>query len=546
MSMGNPGNTTTASNAEVSNLLVQGFKAAKEGRRDEAYEVFCDVVRRDPNNELGWLYRAATTEDLSEAYVCLQKVLAINPGNEKAQRGVERIQNRLSTEANSRNATAAGVAAASADLNGAETASPRIGTGDKDVISGFNPGFSNRPAADPPSQPTVRYPYQAAASPFNQAQTPEVEETAPPPPYRPDFDKLKVAGISEKPSTNSGRANLASPPGKARPASGYTSPNGAAENNEELVDEPVAPGGRIGAQRDATNSRRAGVVGGLAQARQRGRAALGTASSTGPDDSGQRRSRQILLPLVILGVILVIAALLLLLLPLLNPKSTTDSTSLAVVPATTSSPVIATATPGGTPPGANNAGSLTVPVIGATTAASPVTTAASVATTAPATTTAPTTAPATSVAPATTAAPAAITTAVATTVVATTAPTTQAPPPPPATTAPPAAPPLPRAAVYVIKSGDNLTRIAGQFSTSIAAIAAANPSLDINRIFAGNRIVIPVSRSDFRGKGGAILGPNETLQTLADRYKVSVDDLARFNGLTSPADAKPGDAILIP
>jgi LysM repeat protein len=98
----------------------------------------------------------------------------------------------------------------------------------------------------------------------------------------------------------------------------------------------------------------------------------------------------------------------------------------------------------------------------------------------------------------------------------------------------------------VIKSGDNLTRIAGQFSTSIAAIAAANPNLDINRIFAGNRIVIPVSRPDFRGKGGAILGPNQTLQNLADQFKVNVDDIARFNGLTSPADAKPGDAILIP
>ena len=109
MSIGNAGsNTSTASNAEVSNLLVQGFKAAKEGRRDEAYDIFCDVVRRDPNNELGWLYRAATTQDLSEAYVCLQRVLNINPANEKAQRGVERIQNRLSTESNNRTAASNG------------------------------------------------------------------------------------------------------------------------------------------------------------------------------------------------------------------------------------------------------------------------------------------------------------------------------------------------------------------------------------------------------------------------------------------------------
>ena len=89
---GNPGG------GEVSGLLVQGFKAAKENHRDEAYNIFCDVVRRDPNNELGWLYRAATTDDLSEAYVCLQRVLSINPNNEKAQRGIERIQARLNSE----------------------------------------------------------------------------------------------------------------------------------------------------------------------------------------------------------------------------------------------------------------------------------------------------------------------------------------------------------------------------------------------------------------------------------------------------------------
>jgi LysM repeat protein len=69
--------------------------------------------------------------------------------------------------------------------------------------------------------------------------------------------------------------------------------------------------------------------------------------------------------------------------------------------------------------------------------------------------------------------------------------------------------------------------------------------LQANTIFAGNRIVVPVSRPDFRGKG-AIIAPNETLQTIADRYKVSVDDLARFNGYATPADAKPGDAVLIP
>ncbi|MDB5078654.1 MAG: hypothetical protein JWP00_578 [Chloroflexi bacterium] len=540
MSMGNSGNTTTStSNAEISNLLVQGFKAAKEGRRDEAYEVFCNVVRRDPNNELGWLYRAATTEDLSEAYVCLQRVLAINPANEKAQRGVERIQNRLSAESNTRNATAtaAGVEAVSSDLNGAGAPSPRIA--EKDVISGFNPGFTSQPQPTTSGQSTTRYPYQEAPSPFNQNQTPAQDAEAAPPPYRPDFGSYNPSAASDRPLTNPGRAGLAgSAAGIGAAATEYTASNSdnQAAADEELVDEPVyaagAPAGRVGSERETSNARKAGVVGGLASARLRGRAAFGTESPTGLDETGKRRSRMILLPLLVLGVLLAIAALALLLLP--NNNIGTTNTNQAAVPATnTVSSASLSTTTGAAQVAPTNAAAVTVPVVGATT------TSAAQATTAPAPTTA---APApTTAAPAPTAAPVATTAAPA-------APApTQAPPPPPATTAaPPPAPTLPRAAIYVIKSGDNLTRIAAQYSTSIAAIAAANPTVDINRIFSGNRLVIPVSRPDFRGKGGAILAPNETLQTLSDRFKVSVDEITRFNGLTNPADAKPGDAILVP
>jgi LysM repeat protein len=530
MSIGNAGsNTTTANNAEVSNLLVQGFKAAKEGRRDEAYDIFCDVVKRDPNNELGWLYRAATTQDLSEAYVCLQRVLNINPANEKAQRGVERIQNRLSAEPNNR----AGAPAA----NGGSATPPTPAISEREVISGFNPGFSRGTSAAPdtskapPPAPNPnqapRYPYQAAPSPFNQAQPAQVEGAAPPP-YRPNFGQYETPGPVEKPPTASNRGPL--PPVNYVPAGGSLAGN---DNNEELVYEPVQSG-PVGSQQDSPGSRRAGLVGGLAAARQRGRAAFGTDTPTDLDRNGQRRSRQILIPLVILGIVLVIAALLVLLLPSLtrNSNDTATATSQAVAPATTSAAAANTPAPTGTPGGkaTTAAAAITVPVVGVTTEA--------------ATTAAATTAPATTVAPSPTAAPA--TTAPATT----TAPTPTAPPPPTATQAPPpattapAAPALPRAAVYVIKGGDNLTRIASQYSTSIEAIQAANPGLQANTIFAGNRIIVPVSRPDFRGKG-AIIGANETLQTIADRFKVSVDDLARFNGYASPADAKPGDALLI-
>ena len=67
-----------------------------------------------------------------------------------------------------------------------------------------------------------------------------------------------------------------------------------------MVDEPVYTG-PVGSQRENTASRRPHLVEGLASARQRGRAAFGTDTPTDLDRNGQRRSRQIFIPLVILG-----------------------------------------------------------------------------------------------------------------------------------------------------------------------------------------------------------------------------------------------------
>jgi LysM repeat protein len=99
--------------------------------------------------------------------------------------------------------------------------------------------------------------------------------------------------------------------------------------------------------------------------------------------------------------------------------------------------------------------------------------------------------------------------------------------------------------VYTIKSGDNLTRIAQQFSTSVDAITSANPGINPSRIFSGQQLVVPVGRPQYRGKG-VILKQGETLQTIADRYKLGLEGLVQLNSLASASDVKAGDAVLIP
>lgn len=561
MSMGNPGNPASAS-GEVSNLLVQGFKAAKEGRRDEAYNLFCDVVRRDPNNELGWLYRAATTDDLSEAYVCLQRVLSINPGNEKAQRGIERIQARLSSDE---------------DGSGSDTQSfgnvatpPPSRVGEDTIVSGL--GSAPRspaapPAPTPDSQSTARYPYEEAVPGFNYSQQadqlPNFPST-PPPPYRgespaADFDQTSYQANYEPQSFNppNFQGNFEAP--NYNPPPGYPSTQqmpGAEYNfnppppaqeeypafmnqrygdqGPELVDEPIAESGMAartrqrlgGARRPAAGKARAGaglapVFGRLAGARQRGRAAFGTENNTNLDETGRERANRRARLLYILGAALAIIAIILIVFLVTRPK-TADNTEVAVVTPTTD----VNATPGAnlTPgaeltPSANLTPGGTViapPIVGGTSPAGTATTPA---------------------AGTQTTAPAGSTTAAAN-------PTTAAPPANPTTAAPPASGP-PRPVVYTIKSGDNLTRIAQQFSTSVDAITSANPGINPSRIFSGQQLVVPVGRPQYRGKG-VILKAGETLQTIADRYKLGLDGLVQLNSLASASDVKAGDAVLIP
>ncbi len=52
--------------------------------RRRAYELFCRVAELQPENAEAWLWRARTTTDEAERQHCLQRVLAINPNDERA------------------------------------------------------------------------------------------------------------------------------------------------------------------------------------------------------------------------------------------------------------------------------------------------------------------------------------------------------------------------------------------------------------------------------------------------------------------------------
>jgi LysM repeat protein len=70
---------------------------------------------------------------------------------------------------------------------------------------------------------------------------------------------------------------------------------------------------------------------------------------------------------------------------------------------------------------------------------------------------------------------------------------------PPAATASasPTAPPAPTQQVYVIKTGDTLSKVARKFGLTLDELLAANPQIkDPNKIGLGQEIVIPLPASD--------------------------------------------------
>lgn len=83
-------------------------------------------------------------------------------------------------------------------------------------------------------------------------------------------------------------------------------------------------------------------------------------------------------------------------------------------------------------------------------------------------------------------------------------PVTPGPTPIPQPTTPPTQPPSTQ--TYVVQPGDTLTRIAQQFGTTVAAIAQANNIVNVNLIYVGQVLTIPVPGT------GTVPTPNPTTQ----------------------------------
>ncbi len=71
--------------------LNEGMAALQAGDRERARALLEEATRLQPENETAWYYRAAAEDDPAMRRTCLERVLIINPGNERAREVLERM-----------------------------------------------------------------------------------------------------------------------------------------------------------------------------------------------------------------------------------------------------------------------------------------------------------------------------------------------------------------------------------------------------------------------------------------------------------------------
>ena len=109
--------------ADSDQILQLGIEEARNGNREAARNLFELLTRQEPDNAQGWLWLAGVADGPDQRREALQRVIALEPENEMARKGLQAMGVNPSAEP-----VAAPVAAPAAPATSlrAEDASPKF------------------------------------------------------------------------------------------------------------------------------------------------------------------------------------------------------------------------------------------------------------------------------------------------------------------------------------------------------------------------------------------------------------------------------------
>jgi Tol biopolymer transport system component len=78
-------------------LLQQAIDAIRRGDKAAGQRLLAQVLRADPRSETAWLWMSQIVETDAQRLDCLRRMLAINPNNATARKGIELLEARMRT-----------------------------------------------------------------------------------------------------------------------------------------------------------------------------------------------------------------------------------------------------------------------------------------------------------------------------------------------------------------------------------------------------------------------------------------------------------------
>ena len=83
---------------DVQTVLSIAIQHAHSGNREKARRMLLEIVEHNPSHEEVWLWLAGLADDLEDAQVYLETVLALNPTHAQAQKGLALVKRRQAQE----------------------------------------------------------------------------------------------------------------------------------------------------------------------------------------------------------------------------------------------------------------------------------------------------------------------------------------------------------------------------------------------------------------------------------------------------------------